>query len=333
LSSPTNPPGSVPSADAATKEKAEEPPTPAERVIDEAIAKIAKLESVAADLVQDVKMLKEHVTIKGRYLKAPNYRVYLRLTVSGPPDTGGTTLQICDGETLWDYQKLLNESEMYRKLSVKPIMERLNSPELEPKMRDQIMMQIGFAGPETLLVGLRRTIRFELKEEGELEDRKVWIFHGTWRNRQGLSGGDTRPVAPNGLLPPYIPSDASLYLGKDDGWPYKLILAGRPPTIVQDTRKKGPDGRPIGSLSSIERPVPTRIELVYSNVQLNPAIRVDEFAFQAPPAASVDDGTEMMVRGLDQALQMQAERKKAEAAKKEGAVLEQSINIPSPPGP
>jgi hypothetical protein len=83
-------------------------------------------------------------------------------------------------------------------------------------------------------------------------------------------------------------------------------------------------------LSSIEKPVPSRIELVYSNVKLNAKIRVEEFAFTAPPTATVDDGTEMIVRGLDQAIQMQAEQKKAEAAKKDGAVLEQSINLPSP---
>src|SRR5262249_898576 len=113
----SNIPGSVPPADAMTKEKPEEPPTPAERILVEAIAKVAKLQSVAADLEQSVKMLNQQLTIKGRYLKAPNRRVYLRLTVTGLPDTEGTTLQICDGETLWDYQAVL-DSQTYRKLSI-----------------------------------------------------------------------------------------------------------------------------------------------------------------------------------------------------------------------
>ena len=65
-------------------QKADEPPTPAELVIDEAIDKVAKLESVSADIEQRVDMLNQHVSFKGRYLKAPQYRVYFRLTVDGP---------------------------------------------------------------------------------------------------------------------------------------------------------------------------------------------------------------------------------------------------------
>ena len=56
------------------------------------------------------------------------------------------------------------------------------------------------------------------------------------------------------------------------------------------------------------------------------------FAFQAPSTASVEDGTEMIVKQLDSAIAMQAERKKAEAAKKDGPVLDQSLDVPLPPG-
>ena len=40
-------------------------------------------------------------------------------------------------------------------------------------------------------------------------------------------GPDGRQVQQIGMLPPYIPGDALLYLGKEDGWPYKLILKGQ----------------------------------------------------------------------------------------------------------
>jgi hypothetical protein len=119
----------------------------------------------------------------------------------------------------------------------------------------------------------------------------------------------------NELLPPYVPSDASLYLGKDDGWPYKLVLMGRPVSVLLDTRNAGPDGRRIGSLSLLETPDPARLTLEYTNVKLNAAILVDEFAFQPPSTAQVDDNTEVIVRMLDQGIAMQARRKKAEAAK------------------
>src|SRR5262249_51469399 len=163
--------------------------------------------------------------------------------------------------------------------------------DLDPKMKSMLKEQMGFAGPETLLVGLRKFFRFEQeKEEGKLGDKAVWIFRGTWRRdvRQGLTGPDQRQVVATGLLPPYIPMDATLYLGKEDGWPYKVVLLGRKPTKLFDTRKEGVDGRKIGSLNSIETVDPTSIALEYTNVRLNPTLGASEFAFTPPSNASVE---------------------------------------------
>jgi outer membrane lipoprotein-sorting protein len=325
--------GSGPGSNAAESRPSPEPaqpPTEAEQLIDEAIKKLASLQSVSADMLQHVEVLKQSFDIKGRYLKAPASRIYLRLSVSGLPDSSGTMLQVCDGETLWDYQQVL-ESQSYRKMSVKPVLERLGSPEIDAELREQIMVQMGFTGPEAILVGLRKAVKFDQKEEGDLDGKPVWILRGTWQNRNGLVGPDQRPLPPTGQLPPYVPSLANLYLGKDDGWPYRLVLLGRARTILQDTRRVGPDGRPIGSLSSIEKIEPTKIELVYSNVQLNPDIKIEEFAFQAPPNANVEDTTETILKGLDQAIQFQALQKRSEAAKQDVPVLDQSIDLPLPP--
>jgi outer membrane lipoprotein-sorting protein len=328
----TIPPPNTGAPEAQAKEKAEEPPTPAEILIDDAKIKLAKLQSAAANVEERVDMLNQHFTLKGNYFKAPGYRVYFRLTLNGLADSGGTTLQVCDGETLWDYEAVL-ESTIYHKFSVKPVMERLSSPELDSKVKDEFREGMGFAGPETLLVGLRRLFRFNQgKEESKIGDRPVWILRGEWKDRKGLTGPDQRQVNLFGMLPPYVPKLVVLHLGKDDGWPYKLELLGQAPSMAMDTRKVGPDGRPIGARSSIETVAPTKIVLEYSDVKLNPAIDVSQFAFEPPAAAPVEDGTEMIVKRLDSIIAMQAERKKADAAKKEGPVLEHSLEIPPPPG-
>ena len=124
-----------PATDAQAKEKAEEPPTPAEVLIDDGKAKIAKLQSAAADIEETIDMLNQHITLSGQYFKAPQYRIYFRLTLGKLADSGGTTLQVCDGETLWDFQAIL-ESQQYHKFSVKPVMERLNSPELDARIKE-----------------------------------------------------------------------------------------------------------------------------------------------------------------------------------------------------
>jgi outer membrane lipoprotein-sorting protein len=314
----------------------EEPPTDAERTIDAAVKMIAKLQSVTAKLVQSVDMLSHKFTITGEYKRAPGARIRLLLTVAGLHDSDGTTLQVCDGETLWDYQQILDR-QVYRKLTIKPVLERLNSPDLDPKIKTQAITQMGLSGPETLLVGLRKYVKFDQKEEVELQTaagaktgKRAWKLHGIWKNRQGLMGPDARPVSPLGILPPYIPMDVTLYLGKDDGWPYLLLLQGRPSTALLE-RPIGPDGRAVGAKSSMEKIPRTIITLEYSDVTLNRPIDVGEFAFQAPANATVDDSTEALIKGLDRELEREAQKKKSEAARKEGAVIDQSINLPAPP--
>jgi outer membrane lipoprotein-sorting protein len=318
-----------PAAGKAT-EPPQEPPTEAERLIDLAVKKLASLKSASAKIIQKVDMLKQRFSIEGEFLKAPSSRVYQKLTVVGLPDSSGTVLQICDGETLWDFQQIL-ESQVYRKLSIKPVFERLNSPDIDTKTREQAMIQMGFSGPETLLLGLRRTIKFDQKEEDTYSGKPVWVLRGTWRSRTGLVGPDQRALPPTGPLPAFVPSLATLYLGKEDGWPYKLVMVGKVPTILQDTRMKGPDGRLIGTRSSIEKIEPSKIELTYSDVQINPTIPASKFAWEAPPGSNVEDTTEMIIQTLDKAIQIQAMQKRAQAAQRDGPMLDQSIEIPKPP--
>jgi len=308
---------------------AEEPPTEAEKLIDEAITKLSKLQSISADLEQDVEMLHQKFKMTGRYLKAPNTRIYLLLTIApGFPDTSGRFLQVCDGETLWEAELVLDQS-FYRKLRVKPILERLNSPDLDPEIKTKAFTQMGLSGPETFLIGLRKVIRFDIKEQVVLDGRKLWKIHGLWKSRQGLTF-ESRAVNPMGPLPPYIPMDATLYLGVDDGWPYQWLMQGREDTVVKDSRLRGPDGKIIGSKASIEKIPRTTITMTYSNVKLNTPIRLDEFVFQAPANAAVADDTESIEKTLDRAIEGSAMKKKSDAARKEGDILDQPINVPVP---
>jgi outer membrane lipoprotein-sorting protein len=323
---------SLDSGNAATAAKpAEEPPTEAEKTLDEAVKKVAALKSVSADITQSVDMLEQKFQVAGRYLKAPNHRVYLRLAVSGLPDSSGTMLQVCDGQTLWDYQQIL-DAQIYRKVEVGQVFEKLNAPEIDADLRDQVTTQLGFAGPEQLLKGLRRAVRFEQREAGTLDGKPIWILRGNWRSREGLTAPNQQPLPETATLPPYIPSFVILSIGQEDGWPHKLTLVGKAPSGLLDTRPRGPDGQPLGTLSSLQSVKPTRMELSYTNVKLNPDLKLEEFVFQAPPGAKVDDGTTMIVNGLDLMIQNQISRKRAEAAKTDGPLLDQTIPVPKPGG-
>lgn len=322
----------VPGSDVQDSPKAaEEPITEAEKQLDAAIKQVAALKSVSADVTQSVDMLEQKFQVSGRYLKAPNHRIYLRLSVAGLPDTSGTMLQVCDGQTLWDYQQIL-DAQVYRKVEVGQLMAKLESSDLEAPLREQIVSQLGFPGPESLLTSLRRDVRFDQKTADTLDGKAVWVLRGSWKNRQGLTAPNQQPLPETAPLPPYVPSLAILTIGQEDGWPYKLTLVGKVPSMMIDTRRRGPDGRPIGTLASVQAARPTKMELVYGNVKLNPELKLEEFVFQAPPGARVEDGTALIANGLEQMIQTRAAQKKAEAAKVEGPLLDQTIPVPKAGG-
>jgi hypothetical protein len=133
-------------------------------------------------------------------------------------------------------------------------------------------------------------------------------------------------------LPAYIPSQATVYIGKEDGWPYKVRLAGRQPTVLYDTRRTGPDGRPVGTLSSIQKIEPSVVTLTYSIVTLDPKFKADDFELRVPATARVEDSTEMVLSELEQMIQATIAAKKAETAKTE-PLLPETIEIPRTPPP
>lgn len=331
------PAGSVESAQALAKAKAapNEPPTVAELTLDEATKKVAALKSVACDVTQKVDMLDQKFEVVGRYLRAPNNRVLLRLKVAGLPDAEGVMLQVCDGTTLWDFQQIL-ESQSYQKLTIAKVLEKLGAPELDESLRAEVRAKLGFAGPDELLKGLRKFVKFDQKDATTLDGKPVWLLVGAWRNPAAMlqNPQQAQPRLPMlGQLPSYIPSLVKVYLGKDDGWPYKVTLVGRDASVLLDTRKRGMDGQPIGAKSAVKQPAKTRMELTYTNVKLNPTLKPDEFAFQPPPNARYEDHTDQYVAGLDQAIQMRQAQSKIEASKTEDPLLKESIPVPRATAP
>lgn len=325
-SAPT--PTTAPAPARGSVEAPAEPPTEAEKILEAATKKVTALTSITADMVQSVDLLTQKFQLTGRYLKAPGNRVYLKLVVSGLPASAGTTLQVCDGKTLWDYQQVL-ETTIYRKLDVVKVLQMLAAPEIDTKLREQVKAQIGFAGPETLMTGLRRAVKFDQKESGKLGDKPVWILRGTWSDRTGLLGPNMQQVPQTAPLPPYVPSVVSLWLGEDDGWPYKIVFQGKAPSILEDTRPIGPDGQRIGSKASTQKAQTSRVEIVYTNVNVKANLNLNEFVFQAPPGAPIEDSTEPLVSMLQQHIRVEAS--KAKGGESSDALLEKSLDIPRAP--
>ena len=326
------PPAGVPVA--AKKDEKEAPPTEAEKAIDEAIAKLKKDTAFSAEIDQSVDMLGQKFAVKGNYLKAGENRVYLKLAVSGLGDASATTLQACDGTTLWDYRQVL-DTQTYIKYSIAPVFKKLSDPAIDPAQREQLITRMGLAGPDVLLTGLRKKVGFNQKAEETLDGKKVWVVRGDWKDRTGLVGPNQQPLPPAMPLPPYIPSNVAAWIGQDDGFPYKVEMYGNVPSMLQaDSRRIGPDGRPIGIKGASNKVEASRIVLRYLDVKVNPAIKPELFGWQPPAdAKGVVDGTDPFLADLDQLIAYETARTKAEAAKSAETTLPETIPVPKASAP
>jgi outer membrane lipoprotein-sorting protein len=309
------------------------PPTEAEKTLDEALAKIKALKSVSAKVRQDGKMLGQQFRIDGQYLKGPANQVYMLLELSGLGDIEGTMLQVSDGQVLWEFKKILDQSDI-RKRTLGPILEKLNDPDCDPELREQVLAQLGFVGPEALIGGLRKAIEFYGKEAGTLDGKAIWIIRGRWKDRASLAGPNQPALPPTGPLPPYVPSLAEVWVGQEDGWPYFVKLYGQSPGIMRGQKQReielGPDGRPVGPAVQVDQPTPSEIRMTFSEVAFNPELRPEQFAYQPPDGANVVDETQPIVNGLTAALANKAAQRKAEEAKA-GPELPSTLRVPSPP--
>lgn len=322
-------PGSPPAPPTITEAKPAEP-TPAEAQIDEAIEKLKALKGVSADVTQTVKMLGQQFQLKGKYLKAEPHRVLMSLTLSGLGDASGTMIQVCDGKTLWDYSKIL-DAQSCQRLEIPGILKALANPDCDENLRESIITRLNLAGPETLLTGLRKTVEFDTQSPDTIDGKEVWVLGGTWKDRAALTSPGQEAIPPTAPLPPYVPSLVKLYLGKEDGWPYRVKMTGRAASIMELKKKiqqTGPDGRPVGRATSLPKDPPSEIVLTYSNVELNPTFDSDPFAFQPPKDLRVDDTTEKTMAELTATLNELAARKKAEAAKNSGDDLPGGLTVP-----
>ncbi len=307
--------------------EADLPPTEAELTIDKAIQSVRERQTIAADIAMDADMLGQSFQVAGQYLKAEGNRMLLRLSVEGLGESTGTMQQVSDGVTFKDYRRILDQQVMST-FQMDPVLKALDNPDADELFRQQVTAQLGLAGPETLLTGLRRVAHFDQLTEETLNDRAVWVIRGVWKDRDALAlPGSQMAMMQSGFLPSYVPSHITLWIDKESGWPWKVKLEGRVPSVLREERMLGPDGRPVGRKSAQGKERPSRMELSYTLTDRK--VEPSEFVFEAPPNVAVQDITESITAGLQGAFAQLAARKRSEDAQR-GGLLDQALPAPRP---
>src|SRR5690606_36009872 len=125
----------------------------------------------------------------------------------------GRMLQVSDGQELWDVSRILDQIYYYR-LELPELLRRVQEEPFDEFHRNYFLQQrLSLSGPHWLLDGLRQSVRFDRRLEGEWSGRAVWILRGRWKDLTALGLG------PMAAVPAYIPSVVEVQVDKETGWP------------------------------------------------------------------------------------------------------------------
>ncbi len=256
-------------------------------------------QSVAARIRSEAQLYRQHVVGSGTYIQGPPKPGAWRLELRMQTGDGATSLvQVCDGQQLW----------IYRQASERPTLERVDTatvsaallrraketsdPNGKPAPGIVAGLGLGYGGLPRLLHMLAESFEFQSFTESQLEGLPVLILVGTWNpamltvllpDQQGaIEAGQGANLS---KLPAHIPDRVTLYLGRDDLFPYRLEYHRDHPgekewELVPPERR----GQPI-------------VKLEWFEVRFNPPLAREQFYFN-PGDTKYEDATKRYLEGL-----------------------------------
>ena len=272
-------------------------PTEAEKLLDDAIEKVQALQQYKADVRQVTEMLGYTIRADGRYAIGRDFRLLLELKVQ-LTNTSGSMKEVCDGKKHWRSKQVLDSQELTT-LDVGKVRQIIEKPEFNKDIRDELIRRFGFSGIVPFMRAIRDTQKLEEHEDATLDgtDIPVYVLRGVWR--EDAIGQATIRGQPLSLsnLPPYIPDKSTVWIGRENGWPYRMKL---------ETTKKFQGGV-------------TSVTVEFLNPEIDVDLPDSLFEFQPPAGVAPLDQTELLVQQLTAVLRQAEQATQKEKAPSGGA--------------
>lgn len=213
----------------------EQPPQPeptpeseTDKFLRETADKLDKIPYVSAEIIQTARLADRQIRSTGIYKKGPDYRLRLELDVDMGEATG-KRVHVCNGEIGYRYEKIINV-ETLQSVEVGEVAQMLETKELPPENKEQLLSMLPYAKPGDMLRGYLRTLTFTEKKEGTLgkeNPRDVLIVEGNWKKEVLLSITGSEAPADLEDMGQNFPQFVRVYLDKETGWPLRTELFRR----------------------------------------------------------------------------------------------------------
>jgi hypothetical protein len=204
------------------------PPKP-QILLDRAVRAVETRSFISAQIKQHGELIGQQITGVGQYYELPKEpipRIHLELTMQvGSVST--SLVLVCNGTTLWTYRKLPN-GEKLSKLDAVRAMTALKQV-ADKRPREAIATLPGLGGLGRLMRGLNSQFEFTSVVAEQLDGLPVWKLSGGWKPAQlarllpnqkdAIDKGRTPDLT---RLPGHLPDSVTLYLGKEDCFPFRI---------------------------------------------------------------------------------------------------------------
>jgi hypothetical protein len=255
-----------------------------------AIASIDGQQSICAKVRQKIDLLGRQLVGSGIYLqqgRGPQRQLRFELKLQASHKTN-STLQVCDGTTLWIHEDLTDRKNLSR---VDVARLRGARPKSPPGPPSNAWLALG--GLPKLLMNLENTFRFGPVTQSRLDALLVWTVEGQWKpaklaellpaQKGAIEAGQ---AADTRNLPPNLPDCVVIHLGCDDLFPYVIEYWRSQP--ADKSAKANPRGKLLAVLEMFE-------------VQFGATIDRGQFVYQPGALQSIDRTQEFLDKfGLEE---------------------------------
>lgn len=229
-------------------------------VLASAVSALGRYNSVAANVRQRIRLFGHDLFGSGQYLQhgaGPKRRFRMEMTIQGKRQKT-TATRICDGRLLW----LLDDQggqPTLRVVDLRRVEDALTQADLARAV-DWRRFDLGFGGLPRLLAACEENFQFGAATPSQLNDVPVWVLRGHWKparlNELLAAGKDQGKSSIPKLLPPQMPNEVVLFLGRDDLFPYCVEF--RSVSAGQD--KQGMESHVLAGMDFFEVRVDTPVD-------------------------------------------------------------------------
>jgi len=262
--------------------------TPPDRLLADAIAELESHGSISAKIRHQVDMFGRQLAGSGSYLElAPGRESRLRMELQiqlGHEPT--TLLRVRDGKYLWTYRKLIGVGTLTR-IDLQRVQRALEESG-EMGNVDGVSNWPTMGGLSKLLRSLQESFEFTDTSARQLGPLDVWELHGQWKpeklarflpdQKEAIEAGEKADTT---RLPPHVPDQVVLHLGRGDRFPYRIEYRRTDPSAQEN---------PAGA-------VRTLVSMELYEVKIDAPIDPGQFAY-TPGNLGFSDDTDRFLESL-----------------------------------